>query len=64
MILTRAPGRTPMPPAEDLARLAESRATMCIYLFDGEDRGAGGDPRGALWVDCPAAVVFHASVAG
>ena len=32
IILTRTPGRTPMPPAEDLSRLAESRATLCIFL--------------------------------
>ena len=32
VILTRTPGRTPMPPAEDLARLAQSRATLCLFL--------------------------------
>lgn len=32
IILTRTPGRTPMPPAEDLSRLAQSRATLCIFL--------------------------------
>ena len=32
IILTRTPGRTPMPPSEDLARLAQSRATLCIFL--------------------------------
>ena len=32
VILTRLPGRTPMPPDEDLARLARSRATLCIFL--------------------------------
>src|SRR5208337_5610557 len=32
IILTRTPGRTPMPPSEDLARLASSQATLCIFL--------------------------------
>jgi precorrin-4 C11-methyltransferase len=32
VILTRASGRTPMPPAESLASLAAHRATLCIFL--------------------------------
>jgi precorrin-4/cobalt-precorrin-4 C11-methyltransferase len=61
VILTRTPGRTPMPPAEDLARLASSRATLCIFLS--ADRVAEccttlAEPYGA---DCPAALVYHAS---
>lgn len=61
VILTRTPGRTPMPPSEDLARLAQSRATLCIFLS--ADRVA--DYTGLLaehyGADCPAAVVYHAS---
>ena len=61
IILTRVPGRTPMPASEDLARLAQSRATLCIYLST-EKVGALtetlAEPYGA---DCPAALVYHAS---
>lgn len=32
IILTRGEGRTPMPDREQLAKLARSRSTMCIYL--------------------------------
>lgn len=32
IILTRGEGRTPMPEREQLAKLARSRSTMCIYL--------------------------------
>ena len=61
VILTRTAGRTPMPAAEDLSRLAESRATLCIFLS--ADRLA---PTAAALAehygpDCPAAVVYHAS---
>lgn len=61
VILTRAPGRTPMPPSEDLARLAQSRATLCVFLST--DRAAElavtlAEHYGA---QCPAAVVYHAS---
>ena len=32
IILTRGEGRTPMPEAESLSRLAQSQSTMCIFL--------------------------------
>jgi precorrin-4/cobalt-precorrin-4 C11-methyltransferase len=32
VILTRAPGRTGLPPHEDLAALAQHRAGMCLFL--------------------------------
>ena len=62
VILTRVPGRTPMPPDEELARLARSRATLCIFLSDGTN-----SPRrrrrssSTTAADCPAALVYHAS---
>lgn len=61
VILTRTPGRTPMPPAEDLSRLAESRATLCLFLST--DRIAELTDRlaGFYGADCPAALVYHAS---
>lgn len=61
IILTRAPGRTPMPPSEDLARLAQSRATLCIYLSTdkvGELTSLLAEHYGS---ECPAALVYHAS---
>ena len=61
VILTRTPGRTPMAESEDLARLAESRATLCIFLStDGiaELTAILAEHYGR---DCPAALVYHAS---
>ncbi len=61
VILTRAPGRTPMPESEDLARLAESRATLCIFLSTEGIAGLTGMLAAHYGPDCPAALVFHAS---
>ncbi len=36
LIITRAAGRTPVPPAEDLSILAKSKASMAIYLSAGQ----------------------------
>jgi precorrin-4/cobalt-precorrin-4 C11-methyltransferase len=61
VILTRAPGRTPMPATEQLSRLAQSRATLCIYLSTdrlGELVPVLAEHYGA---DCPAALIYHAS---
>jgi precorrin-4/cobalt-precorrin-4 C11-methyltransferase len=61
VILTRAPGRTPMPAAEELSRLAQSRATLCIFLSTdriGEMTGVLAEHYGT---DCPAALIYHAS---
>jgi precorrin-4/cobalt-precorrin-4 C11-methyltransferase len=61
VILTRATGRTPVPPEQDLAKLAASRATLCLYLSTdriGEICGVLAPYYGA---DCPAALVYHAS---
>ena len=35
IFLTRGEGKTPMPPKEDLAQMAKSNATMCIFLSVG-----------------------------
>ena len=61
VILTRARGRTPLPPSQELAKLAVSRATLCIFLSTGglEEVVAALLPEyGAA---CPAAVVYHAT---
>jgi precorrin-4/cobalt-precorrin-4 C11-methyltransferase len=61
IILTRAPGRTPMPASEDLTRLAASRATLCIFLSTDKLPELTGTLAGAYGDDCPAALVYHAS---
>lgn len=61
VILTRAPGRTPMPPTENLEFLAQTRATLCIFLST--DKLAEVVPllTKHYGPDCPAALVYHAS---
>ncbi len=49
IILTRTPGRTPMPPSEDLSRLAQSRATLVHLPLHGPHRGTGRNAGGPLW---------------
>jgi precorrin-4/cobalt-precorrin-4 C11-methyltransferase len=61
VILTRIPGRTPMPPSEDLSHLAASRATLCIYLSTERVGEIAGTLAAHYGADCPAAVVYHAS---
>jgi precorrin-4/cobalt-precorrin-4 C11-methyltransferase len=61
IILTRAPGRTPTPPSEDLSRLAQSRATLCIFLSTDRIAELTGMLAGHYGPDCPAALVYHAS---
>ena len=61
VILTRTPGRTPMPPAEDLARLAQSHATLCIFLSTDRVAELTGMLAEHYGPDCPAALVYHAS---
>ena len=62
LILTRMAGRTPVPPAEDLERLAATGASMAIFLS--ADRVGGVVERllaGGYPPDTPAAVVSRAS---
>jgi precorrin-4/cobalt-precorrin-4 C11-methyltransferase len=61
IILTRMPGRTPMPASEGLARLAESRATLCIFLSADRIAEITGMLAAQYGADCPAALVYHAS---
>jgi precorrin-4/cobalt-precorrin-4 C11-methyltransferase len=61
IILTRAPGRTPMPPSEDLSRLAQSKATLCIFLSTDRVTELTGMLAEHYGPDCPAALVYHAS---
>jgi precorrin-4/cobalt-precorrin-4 C11-methyltransferase len=61
IILTRTPGRTPMPAAEDLARLAQSRATLCIFLSTEKIAQVTETLAESYGPECPAALVYHAS---
>lgn len=61
VILTRSPGRTPLPDSQRLERLGKTGATLCIFLSGlqvGEVSAALIPHYGD---DCPAAVVYHAS---
>jgi precorrin-4/cobalt-precorrin-4 C11-methyltransferase len=61
VILTRTAGRTPMPPGEDLSRLAASRATLCIFLSSDVVADVVAVLVPHYGRDCPAAGVYHAS---
>lgn len=61
VILTRTAGRTPMPANEDLAGLAASRATLCIFLSSDRIAAVVAALVPAYGPDCPAAAVYHAS---
>ena len=61
IILTRTAGRTSMPPSEDLSRLAQSRATLCIFLSADRIAELTGMLAEHYGPDCPAALVYHAS---
>lgn len=61
VILTRSAGRTPVPPEQALDRLAETNATLCIFLSVQQiDRVAATLSR-HYGGDCPVAVVYRAS---
>jgi len=61
IILTRTSGRTPVPAEQELASLARTGATLCIFLSAhkiGEVANILAEHYGA---DCPAALVYRAS---
>ncbi len=61
IILTRAAGRTPIPPRQDLDRLAQTGSTLCIFLSVDRVEELAGRLISHYGRDCPAAVVYHAS---
>jgi len=61
IILTRTSGRTPMPPGEELAKLAQSRATICIFLSSDKIAEVAATLTQHYGPTCPAAAVYHAS---
>lgn len=61
IILTRTAGRTPMPEDQDLLKLAESNATLCVFLSAHKIGEVAATLAGPYGSECPAAVVYHAS---
>ena len=61
IILTRTAGRTPMPPEQELERMAATRATLCIFLSVQNMAGVAQTLTGHYGGDCPIAVVYRAS---
>lgn len=61
VILTRTSGRTPVPPEQELERLAASRATLCIYLSAHKAAEVCRTLVPFYGEQCPAAFVYHAS---
>lgn len=61
VILTRTSGRTPLPSEQELAELARSKATLCIYLSGTRIEETTKTLTPYYGDDCPAAVVYHVS---
>jgi precorrin-4/cobalt-precorrin-4 C11-methyltransferase len=61
VILTRAEGRTPVPPREKLEELASHGATLCLFLSITLLRDVTASLIPAYGADCPVAVVHKAS---
>jgi len=62
LIITRMPGRTPVPDTEDMAALAKHRASMAVFLSASLlDRLTAKLLEGGLQADTPAAIVYKAS---
>lgn len=61
LILTRIAGRTPVPDTEDLGRLAESRASLAIYLSAGKAEDVASKLMPSYGEDAAVAVVYRAS---
>jgi precorrin-4/cobalt-precorrin-4 C11-methyltransferase len=61
IILTRTAGRTPLPAAQELDRIARTHATLCIFLSVGKITKVAETLSVHYGMDCPVAVVFRAS---
>jgi len=61
IILTRTSGRTPLPKEQELDRLAQTQATLCIFLSTGQIETVVKTLAQYYGGDCPAAVVYRAS---
>lgn len=61
VILSRSTGRTPVPPEQELEKLARTKATLCIFLSGDRTAKIAQELAPFYGKDCPAAVVYHAS---
>ncbi len=61
VVLTRTSGRTPLPETQELHHLAESRATLCLFLSVHKIQEIVDTLSPYYGADCPAAVVYHVS---
>ncbi|MCU0580675.1 MAG: cobalt-precorrin-4/precorrin-4 C(11)-methyltransferase, partial [Desulfobacterota bacterium] len=61
IILTRAAGRTPVPPEQELSELGRTRATLCLFLSVDQLERICAVLIPHYGADCPAAVIYRAS---
>lgn len=61
IVLTRTPGRTPMPQSESLQSFAATGATLCLFLSVHALEEHTKTLAEHYGEDCPAAVIYHAS---
>ena len=61
IILSRTSGRTPLPAEQELERLAQTRATLCLFLSVQKMDELARLLARHYGDDCPIAVVYHAS---
>jgi precorrin-4/cobalt-precorrin-4 C11-methyltransferase len=61
VVLTRMPGETPVGGSDDIRAIAETKATLCIFLSVHKMEEITGTLSHFYGLDCPAAVVYHAS---
>jgi precorrin-4/cobalt-precorrin-4 C11-methyltransferase len=61
IILTRVSGRTPVPPEQELEKLAMTKSTLCIFLSVQAIGEVVKKLSAGYGMECPVAVVFHAS---
>ena len=61
LIITRAAGRTPVPPGEELSVLAQSRSSMAIYLSATQGEAVGNTLSEAYGADAPLALLYRAT---
>jgi precorrin-4/cobalt-precorrin-4 C11-methyltransferase len=61
IILSRVAGRTPVPAAQELGRLARTQATLCLYLSIQEIGALTHTLAAEYGSDCPAAAIYRVS---
>jgi precorrin-4/cobalt-precorrin-4 C11-methyltransferase len=61
IVLTRTPGRTPMPESESISRFAKTGATLCLFLSAHAIEPQAQTLARYYGKDCPVAVIYHAS---